>query len=235
MKERPILFSGPMVLALLNGTKTQTRRIIKPQPPVGCSIHYMLGAESWLPEEKRTPLRHHWEAWWGPLFESRPEKHLCGSFDVKCPYGEPGDQLWVRETFCPVDDTEFGYEKWIDYRATPKYSAEHPAGWENDPEDAEALKWRPSIHMPRSASRITLEITEVLVQRLQEISEEDAKAEGCEPWQFDPLQPMTTGELGTDSPYRGGYACLWDEIHDEVATWKSNPWVWAVSFKKVAL
>lgn len=94
VKERPILFSGEMVRAILDGRKTMTRRVIKAQPPKECSIHYMIGDESWLPEGKRSSLSHHWEAWSGELYKNRPQGHLCGTHAVKCPYGQPGDKDW---------------------------------------------------------------------------------------------------------------------------------------------
>src|SRR5574342_440540 len=132
MKERPILFSGPMVRAILEGRKSQTRRVAK--------------------------LRS----------TRRPSGLVVFSLHNRCPYGAPGDRLWVRETWCPVDDREEGGKLWVDYRATPRYSAEHPAGWDAAPADIEALKWRPSIHMPHWASRISLEVTDVRCERLQD-------------------------------------------------------------------
>jgi hypothetical protein len=153
-RERPILFSGPMVRAILDGRKTQTRRAIKQCKPAGD-----LASE----QQEDLELRgwDFYEDIWFP----------------KCPYGRPGDRLWVRETWCQVDDREYGGKLWYDYRATPKYNASHPAGWDNEPEKPEALKWRPSIYMPRAASRITLEITAIRVERLQDLSPEDARAE----------------------------------------------------------
>lgn len=212
MTEKPILFSGPMVRAILEGRKTVTRRIVKPQP----SEH--MDGFSGVSHNVR-----------GPLWRSG----LPGN--ERCPYGKPGTWLWVRETFCAVDDSTFDVngKPWVDYRATPRESAEQPAGWHHAPDDPEALKWKPSIHMPRWASRIDLEISGVRVERLQDITEEDAKAEGAEPWKFNALQSMTSGEMGADCPYRGGFACLWDEINEDRATWHSNPWVWRVEFRKL--
>lgn len=109
-----------------------------------------------------------------------------------------GDGLYVRETFCIVNDTDTGGDKWIDYRATPRYSSEHPAGWENAPDDPEALKWKPSIHMPRSASRFSLIATaDAYRERLQDITEEQAIAEGCtavsfERW-YEGMKPLCNG------------------------------------------
>jgi hypothetical protein len=238
MTERPILFSAPMVLAILEGRKTMTRRIVKPQPPPGCSIHYMLGNESWIEEKSRTPLRHIWEAWAGTLFESRPDKYLCGLHEVRCPYGKPGDRLYVKETHWRLGKwvkdgiSKTGRQRWR-FKATKgeyvrfvppdKKPAREEHGWHK----------RPSLFMPRWASRITLEITDVRVERLQEISDKDAQAEGVQPWEFNPNQTLTSGERAGDSPYRSGFAYLWDMINDHRATWKSNPFVWVISFRGV--
>jgi len=96
--EHPLLVAASMARAYRRGEKTQTRRQVKPQPPSECSIHYMLGSESWLPPEKQTPLQHYWEAWHGELYKNRPKNHLCGGHTVICPYGTAGDKLWLRET-----------------------------------------------------------------------------------------------------------------------------------------
>ena len=163
MKSHPILFSAPMIRALLAGKKTVTRRMSK----------------QWL--------------------------------NVKA-----GDELWCRETWKHRTD---GLALGAWYRADGHIDI---PGW----------PWKPSIFMPRKYSRITLEATEdARLERLQDITEEDAIAEGVEPWPHNPLQPMTSGEMGAESPYRGGYACLWDDINDEVATWKSNPKVVRLAFK----
>lgn len=197
-KERPILFSGPMVRAILDGKKTQTRRVIKPQP-LGDYLY---------------------------LSDINPQ-YACftGSSARRCPYGKIGDRLWVRETFCIVNDREFGGNLWVDYRATPKYSKEAPAGWENAPNDIAALKWKPSIHMPRKLSRINLEITDIRVERVQTITEEDAKSEGA----FD----MNCGIHGITS-YKAGFENLWNEINKKRGYgWDKNPWVWVVTLKRV--
>lgn len=180
MKERPILFSAPMVRALLAGTKTQTRRVMKPQPthmnPAG------------IPRLA----------------------HLVGpSSAISCPYGQPGDRLWVRETFAKIDGQT---QPWIetDYRAS--YTHGDRLG------DTLGIKkrWTPAIHMPRAASRITLEVTGVRVERLQDISEADARAEGAA------APPHLS--------YRDGYAWLWDSINGPGA-WDLNPYVWCISFR----
>jgi hypothetical protein len=149
MKERPILFSTPMVLAILEGRKTMTRRVIKvPQ------IKLWEGR----PNEWRAGLCFHGMV----RFNNGPSKQpSCCDFTVSCPHGEPGDRLYVRETFCAFPDGN------VFYRADNK--EQHPA-----------KGWKASIHMPRKYSRIKLEITDIRVERLNDISEEDAKAEGVQ-------------------------------------------------------
>lgn len=187
VKERPILFSAPMVRALLDGSKTQTRRVVK-------------GGDRW-----RAPS--------GPA--------------ILCPYGVPGDRLWVRETFCEVFDAQYGEKDWFDYRATPRYSEVAPAGWENEPSKDRALKWTPSIHMPRRASRINLEVTDVRVERLQDIIAQDAIAEGITLHPDHHHRPSTSN-YGPVQTYRD----LWEDING-AGSWDLNPWVWAISFRRL--
>ena len=205
-----MIFNAEMVRAILDGRKTQTRRPIK-----------------WK-QTRFTEIgeREEGRKWWS----SEDAEHTC-DFWHPCPFGAVGDRIWVRETFCTVDDTQYGGGKWVDYRATPKFEASHPAGWDCAPNDAEALKWRPSIHMPRWASRILLEITDVRVERLNAISQEDAQAEGLEltGWRPTYSDPDSGGEVMT--PY-DNFAELWSSIYGEEG-WKSNPWVWVIEFKRV--
>ena len=212
MKERGMIFNAEMVRALLDGRKTQTRRIMKVQPVLNGNFYEVFGA-AWSKGMKSIPA-------------------VPGhSLSTRCPFGAVGDRIWVRETFCPVDDTQYGGEKWVDYRATPKFEASHPAGWDCAPNDAEALKWRPSIHMPRWASRILLEITDVRVERLNSISQEDAQAEGLEltGWRPTYSDPDSGGEVMT--PY-DNFAELWSSIYGD-ESWQANPWVWVIEFKRV--
>lgn len=190
MKERPILFSGAMIRALLAGTKTQTRRAVKGWPL------------EWLATGQFTP------------------EYVADPANRACPYGQPGDQLWVRETFAKIDGQT---QPWIetDYRAT--YTHGDRLG------DTLGIKkrWTPAIHMPRSASRISLEVTGVRVERLQDISEADAIAEGIglEGGMF------TNGDgLEYDLPIQA-YSALWESINGP-GSWAANPWVWAVKFKR---
>lgn len=196
MRERPILFSGAMVRALLDGTKTQTRRVVKPEPkhPLFAKRHMLA-----LDDEGCDLYLH--------------SSTLARA--IRCPYGKPGDRLWVRETFEKIEGQT---QPWIetDYRAT--YTHGDRMG------DHLGLKkrWTPAIHMPRAASRITLEVTSVRVERLGEISEADARAEGF--------------ELGappcTDAPLRW-YRNLWESINGP-GSWAANPWVWVIEFRRAA-
>lgn len=186
MKERPILFSGPMVRAILEGRKTQTRRVLK-----GSTEFKGPYNPAYLEAHKNSPG-------WGSI----------------CPYGQPGDRLWLRETWAQPTTLDPGPTF---YRADYPSSA---AGYENLP-PASKIRWKPSIHMFRHQSRITLEVTEVRVQRLREISVNDAFAEGC--------------GISTDKDNLNDFQNLWDSINGKRPgyDWQSNPWVWAVSFKRI--
>ena len=205
MKERGIIFNSEMVRAILDGRKTQTRRVMKVQPVLNGNWWEVYGA-AWGKDSKSVPAVP------------------CHSLANNCPYGQIGDRLWVRETFCIVHDDQFGEENWIDYRATPKYSDKKPAGWDAEPNDPEALNWTPSIHMPRWASRITLEITNARVERLKNISDEDYRAEGY------PLDRELTGGSTDDFLW---FRHLWDSVSKPDCNYESNPWVWVIEFKRV--
>jgi len=199
MTERPILFSGAEVRAILAGTKTQARRIVKPHPDADGLVR--LACQSlWNDTDAR---------------------------EYRCPFGVAGDRLWVKETWqhakvqhclcsqasepVPCDDWQEGNGCRAD-RGQVVYGAN----------GAGVRRWRPSVHMPRWASRITLEVTGVRVQRVQDISEEDAMAEGC-----------AGDESGlTDHGVKNEFAVLWNNIHGPGA-WERNEWVFAVSFKRL--
>lgn len=218
-----------MVRALLEGRKTQTRRIIKDE---------IVQNGKWLGFEN-----HHENVW--EVYGDNPTnwdgdvKMNDWSEFVKCPYGQPGTKLWVREAFCSVDDTEYGGEEWVDYKATPRYAepgVSHPGGWENSPDDLEALHWKPSIHMPRWASRITLEIVNVSVERVQDISEEDAMAEGFTGYECGCNRIMCESCMNTGwiEPPQLDFMFTWNDINAKRGYgWESNPFVWVVEFKKV--
>ncbi|HFD2516111.1 TPA: hypothetical protein ACF22B_002918 [Klebsiella quasipneumoniae subsp. similipneumoniae] len=215
MKERGMIFNGEMVRAILDGRKTQTRRIMKPQPKPSKSRP----GDFWFSSKKLESMVHVSDL--APGNSPIADYHLFIQ-EHCCPFGAVGDRIWVRETFSPVDDTQYGGEKWVDYRSTPKFEASHPAGWDCAPNDAEALKWRPSIHMPRWASRILLEITNVRVERLQSITLGDiCKEVGCGLYDF---RPATHGFQAWEE--------LWKSIYG-AESWNTNPWVWVIEFKRV--
>lgn len=212
MKERPILMNGEMVRAVLDGRKTQTRRVGKFQ-----SDNYTeLDAESICHATLGEEIQATYRAFPGA---GTARWAICG-----CPYGKPGDRLWVRET--TAMDSEDGY---IIYKADGMDISASIDG-----------RWTPAIHMPRAASRITLEITDVRVQRVNEISEEDAKAEGCR-WAIKGLGYEYFHTRSVDCPedeklatYRAGFEELWDSINAERGFgWDVNPWVWAISFRRI--
>jgi hypothetical protein len=199
-REKPILFSAPMVKAILDGTKTQTRRIMKPQP------EYFEQYPHWrwtTPQLRKDGL--------GPFaIDSGDRPGMFGKY-------VPGETLWVRETWGPR--TEQG--KPVESRHYVKYRAD----FIDDSPPADGMdwhtyedKWRPSIFMPRWASRITLEITDVRVERLQDISEDDACSEGV------------TLSIPDEQTYYGQFRVLWSKINGD-GSWESNPWVWVVSFR----
>ena len=209
MKERPILFSAPMVKAILDGRKTVTRRVVKPQPPA--NAHQV---ETWHHPDTK-PRFFTWTTageisdQWEPL---------------PCPYGQPGEKLWVRETWMDLLGT--GIERKTGDHGRYAYAADTPPGsYGDDQRKAYGLKWRPSIHMPRAASRITLEVTDVRVERLQDISETDALEEG-----------ITYNDLPNNGldPRRARtwYHRLWESINGP-GSWDANPFVWVVEFKRV--
>ena len=188
MKERPIIFSAPMVRAILAGTKTQTRRALAPDLFIssGGAVVRMASA--------------------GPATTGIREAH--------CPYWrQPGDRLWVRETWAP---RTLGAWPLMDQHMKPLYRAS-----EDRPEWKRI--WKPSIHMPRWASRITLEVTGVRVERLQDISEADAIAEGA---------PWAACGAPQEGSHKAGFAQLWESINGP-GSWAANPWVWVVAFKRV--
>lgn len=214
-KARPILMSAPMLRALLDGRKTQTRRVVKPKPDSDFCI-----------------------------FDPAIGFRFKGGPNMQCPYGKPGELLWVRETFADVNDHGcpailYNADRaTLDFMQHEEYHCEdgsldydHPhikkyyyLQWIGDVESGEPHHgWKPSIHMPRWASRLTLELTDVRVERLQEISEEDADAEGVEvEW------PYHQGNYSGDG-HRSAFRVLWESIFGD-GSWNSNPWVWVLTF-----
>jgi hypothetical protein len=205
VKEKPILFSAPMVRAILDGRKTQTRRTLKIQP-----AEKETGRWAWIASSTEAGETGKFSySWVDDKGESRTIRGRESSVRLHCPYGAPGDKLWVRESFAVCADNN------IFYRADGK-----PDPWDD-------IKWRPSIHMPRRASRITLQIKSVHVERLNAISESDANAEGVPKRNQEGWIDGTSMKLGT-TWFRG----LWETING-AGSWELNPWVWVVEFKAV--
>jgi hypothetical protein len=207
VRERPIIFSAPMVRALLDGTKTQTRRVVNRVQTVGPVTEFGPSDTRGYDWTFRCPRM---------LLHDVTHEQLM----KRCPFGQPGDRLWVRETHVITNANEVVYR--ADY---PKNAEER--GMENIPPES-AVRWRPSIHMPRWASRITLEIVDVRVERVQDISNEDAIAEGCNGGPH----VEGYGENNPADPYEE-FAILWDTINGKRAPWDSNPWVWALTVKRI--
>lgn len=243
MSEHPIIFSAPMVRAIFAATKTQTRRIVKPQP----TRQTEAGGVAWDGPDNGL----------GGMYNRLVLDNSEGLGGVleRCPYGVPGDRLWVRETFTLENCQEVGWYEPPHTDGRPLRTHQHPddgTWWEQphylatdpapelvvDNDSGEpGCKWTPSIFMPRWASRLTLELTEVRVQRLQEISEEDARAEGMQfhdglgighsGWRHD----LNYGSV--EGTAREAFAVAWDLINGKRAPWASNPWAWCLSFRRV--
>lgn len=221
-KERPIIFNGEMVRAILKDLKTQTRRVMKPPPFT--NIKHVRSVRQLISE--------------GFLRQNDYEPD-------KCPYGQPGDRLWVRETWKPVelDEPEADFEGEVitagtdgtRYRADGAFQvientqaastkwceARRPS--ENWPHNG-PVNWRPSIHMPRWASRITLEVTGVRVERVQDIRRADVHAEGL---------PVDTGPQYDGQDWLEWFRELWDRSNAKRYGWDANPWVWVIEFKRI--
>lgn len=264
-----------MVRAILEGRKTQTRRVVKPQPPSIEAVHAKAG------------IGYHWHApqrgidHWRPIGPVWAVREFMGQEpELRCPYGQPGDRLWVREAWRYGNWTEDG-DPFIEYAADGAclLQRDFPEEWTERLNDTWAAlsdtsnyaidhraadrRWRPSIHMPRWAGRIMLEVTGIRVQRLQDISEDDAKAEGLLSVEGNGNGPgagykwhgigfhggmvvdeqpyfHTPGESGScrcrvggPSPAQCAFRELWDRINAKRASWNSNPWVWVVEFRRL--
>ncbi len=215
MKERPILFRGDMVRAILEGRKTQTRKMIKGRPFSELNPFNFSHEIGDIGLYVSLPCR---------LVDSRGRnKSAAGELvpvTLKCPYGQPGDRLWVRETFGIVHPTRATpdgkpYDPWAVYKSDEKH----------DFEIFDFSGWKPSIHMPRWASRITLEITNVRVERIQEISEWDAQKEGIEGGSASSLDPDCVRSA------RAVFENNWNKTYP--GSWDRNDWVWVIEFKRV--
>jgi len=211
MKERPILFKAPMVRAILDGSKTQTRRVVKPQPSRELMTEYECIRQSRL--------------------SARTDAEILSDC-LLCPYGIPGDRLWCRETFAIVPRTAYARSEGVQQMLRPDDdhdAAIYRAGWDRS---NGGFRWRPSIHMPRWASRILLEIVSVRVERLQDISEDDARAEGIEYSERFGGYCVGMAEHYNSHDPRLSYASLWESINGP-DSWSANPWVWVIAFRRI--
>jgi len=209
VKERPMLFSGPMVRAILDGRKTQTRRVIKPQPELnrGGLLHADFGIK-----DRNGDLL---------LLDANHDGKFAETCKC-CPYGIPGERLWVRETFSTWHHGCHWHECTREGRSEVSCSNCFYRATHHFPDDDQ--KWVPSIFMPRWASRITLEITGVRVERLQDISPEDALAEGVAASDSDYEICKKDGRVPVIA-----FAKLWQSINGP-SSWCANPWVWVIEF-----
>lgn len=216
---KPILFSAPMVRAIIDGRKTQTRRVVKPQP--GFDAY----RESWKWESR------HASAWWsGP----RPVAAALLGFRDQCPFGQPGDRLWVREPWglCSyTDPTDFFRGRYRNDGTLLDYETVYRADWGAN---QEACFWRPSIHLPRWFSRITLEVTEVRIERLHDIESASAEQEGVmvPPVSYAVPEDPRVLEFERECALLDGFRALWESING-AGSWDADPWVWVVEFKRV--
>lgn len=206
-RDRPILMRGHLVREALADRKLHTRRIIKPQPT----------------REAYGLIGH-------PKLCGHFGEHVFGACMAKlvpCPYGAPGDRLWAKETHAIIDT-----HCWPDlpHRFGPDGAiAYYREGFDR----AHGFRWRPSIHMPRWASRLLLEIVSVHVERLQDITEEDAKLEGVEPVELTrKVYPSRLAADVVERSYREGFAKAWREING-AKSWDENPWVWVIAFRRI--
>lgn len=227
MTDRPIIFSAPMVRALLDGRKTQTRRVSGLQDvnqrPDAWSLHNV-GPLGYMAKPSA-------KGKFGATFESREIEH--GTLMVcpqKLPFGV-GDRLYVREAHAIVPASAYRLSDGVEQRATPDSPDTAVIFREGFDRSAGGLRWRPSIHMPRWASRLTLTVTDVRVQRLQAISEADAVAEGVERWGLATWKDYTSdGATHVVLNCRHSFSTLWNSLHGHEA-WDANPWIAAYTFE----
>lgn len=194
-----------MVRAILDGRKTQTRRVLKPQP-------------------RHRAIRSSEDDQWYDA------DCVNAGVLLRCPYGQPGERLWARETWAHVPVTAYRCSEGVQQTANPNdpdMAAVYAAGWDH----SRPGRWRPSIYMPRWASRLTLEITAVRAERLQDISEVDAAAEGVEVEDYGEEMPDGTGSH--DYTCIPNYRRLWESING-LGSWAKNPWVWVMEFRRIA-
>lgn len=268
MKERPILFSSPMVRAILEGRKTMTRRVVKPQPDLSILKESYRDLEFGfrrMPVLGPTHVPHEWG------FCAKYDKPNCVPiYGYKCPYGTIGDRLWVKEAWRVGAWDDESHSIAVDYQADNfirrewlpcdppemytrlRHQSVMDAIRANAPVDKDGIfswspgnspcRWRPSIYMPRWASRLTLEITDIRVERLRDITRDDAMEEGVErvdPYSITPDLPPGMPACWKDYAGKGwlaspieSFRTLWDSINAKSHPWESNPWVWVIEFRR---
>jgi len=218
VKERGIIFSGEMVQAVLEGHKTETRRVVRPQPWLHCDTFIV---PKWIWRKENDPFDF--------------TDNLVDALIKCCPYGAIGDKLWVRETWAvsrllddvPPRELEFLTTNHDFPQGTICYRADSYNG--TNPLRG---KWRPSIHMPRWASRLTLEVTDVRAERLRDITAEDIMAEGIRCKMPGTTAQLYTGDLPQDKSLRTAFVRLWDSLNKKRGFgYATNPWVWVVEFE----
>ena len=233
MKERPILMSGPLVIATMEGRKTQTRRVVNPQPIFGCDVEGL----------RRRFINEQDHIWICEVQRPDQDRWMPSEY-YKCPYGVPGDRLWVREAWRPIEKRD-GTDG-VEYRCDGVFRPIENTGDAADawlavrrPEEQwpsrKPVKWRPSIHMPRWASRVLLEVTDIRVERVQDISVDDCFAEGIEC----PHCPIGGGDGPCVDVFKE-FGTLWDSINADrkdkdgnrlLYAWGDNPWVWVIGYR----
>lgn len=192
--EPQILFTEENVRLIYSGEKIETRRIMKNQPPPGSSFEFADGV------------------WWR-MFDGSAQ-----STNIRCPYGRVGDTLWVRETWQLLHQVDGRIECWL-RKTHGKIPKKKPEGWsvvyraEHPEHVASTVTWRPNLFMPRWACRLLLRVEGLRAERLHDITDEGARAEGM--------------------PDVGAYRNLWDEINSDRLAWASNPWIWVVRFSRI--
>lgn len=205
---KPIIFSTPMVQAILDGKKTQTRRVVK-----------INGYPITSPKESLELTKE------GLIYHS-----FCSMSGYYKPLCQPGDILWVRETWADLRGMGFGHDPRTDKPFNFAYRADTKPGSDGDRIRKEyGIKWKPSIHMPREAARIFLQVTNVRVERLRDITEEDARAEGCS------TKILNDGwkNIGTLTA-RDEFITLWEHLNAKRGLgWDTNPWVWVIEFERI--
>jgi len=214
MREVPVLFNGAMVRAIQDDRKTQTRRIVKPQPVGAVCAQRILYSN------------HAKDIGKFAFFDRKDVAAARVVAHARSPLGKPGDRLWVRETWA------WPGEEQVLYFADP-WARKLADEWKKDPNYPQ-VKWKPSIHMPRRLARLFLDVLDVRIERLQDITDADAEAEGVRSWAENDENMQGLRGMGIATPDRPRFLfqCLWQRVYG-AESWAANPWVWVTTFRKV--